>query len=54
MEHLGPERPFRFEDKTSEVARVIELPDEPGFVRFKQALRAFLALLGRLAASARR
>ena len=44
---------FRFEDKTSDIARVIELPvDRPGCARFKEALRAFLALLGELARSA--
>lgn len=51
--HQGSgERRFRFEDKTSEIARVIELPvDQPGGARFKDALRAFLALLGELARS---
>lgn len=50
MQHLEPERRFRFEEKTSDVARMIELPvDLPGYARFKQALRSFLALLGGLA-----
>lgn len=45
-------RRFRFEDKTSDIARVIELPVErPGGVRFKEALRGFLAMLGELARS---
>lgn len=46
------ERRFRFEEKTSDIARVIDLPvDRPGSVQFKEALRAFLALLGELARS---
>lgn len=50
MDQQQPERRFRFEEKTSEIARVIELPPElPGFARFKAALRSFLALLGELA-----
>ena len=53
MDQQLPERRFRFEDKTSDIARVIELPvDRPGFARFKEALRSFLALLGELARSA--
>lgn len=46
------ERRFRFEDKASEIGRVIELPmDRPGSDRMKEALRRFLALLGELARS---
>lgn len=47
-----PERRFRFEEKTSDIALMIQLPtDSPGYARFKAALRSFLALLGELARS---
>lgn len=50
MDQQEPERRFRFEEKTSDIALLIELPiDKPGFARFKEALRSFLALLGELA-----
>lgn len=52
MEEQASERRFRFEEKTSDIALLIELPaDRPGAVRFKEALRRFLALLGELARS---
>lgn len=45
-----PERRFRFEEKTSDIALMIQLPaDRPGCARFKESLRNFLALLGQLA-----
>lgn len=52
MDQEESERRFRFEEKTSDIARVIALPVErPGGAQFKEALRSFLALLGELARS---
>ena len=52
MDEQDSERRYRFEEKTSDIALLIELPvDRPGSVRFKEALRSFLSLLGALARS---
>ncbi len=50
MEEQDSARRYHFEEKTSDIALLIELPaGRPSSVRFKEALRSFLALLGELA-----
>lgn len=49
MEEPESARRFRFEEKTSDVAILIQLPREEAGRPFKELLRRFLALLGELA-----
>lgn len=50
MDSEASDRRFHFEEKTSAIVRILELPIERrGAGHFKNTLRKFLALLGALA-----